>query len=171
MTKKIILVNNIMQYDYEYELLAPIGSNFDNNFNPELTPKKLLSMGIFGGKYFNDCLDEYPEDWFDHAKLSGLNNPSDPILNFFGVNCGMTLKAWQKRHWLRGPDPRGWMEWYFRYYYGRRIPELDEWQQKRWRQIQRHVAQIKKNCTEMDLECRKKQRQTLLHWAIDSRKI
>lgn len=167
----IIKVNNIMQKDYEYELTAPMGKCFDDSFKPELTPKELLTLGIFGGKYFNDCLDEYPKDWFENAKLSGLNKPYDVNLNYFKVKCSMSLKEWRKNCWIVGPDPRGWMEWYFRYYYGRRIPEIDTFQIARWRKMKRHVSQIKNNCLPLDLSCRKKQRQALLHWAFDSRKI
>lgn len=168
MNNKIIMVDNIMQQNYFYQLECPIGAI---EFEAELSPQILLELGIFGGKYFNDCIDEYPKEWFENAKLSGLKNPSDPKLNFFEVHCGMSLEYWRKKNWIREPDPRGWMEWYFRYYYGRRIPELDAWQIKRWKSIRRHVSQIKKNCRFLDLECRKKQRQTLLHWSIDSRML
>lgn len=168
---KIIQVNNRMQKNYQYSLDAEIGQVLTNEFKPDLSPKELLSLGIFGGKYFNDCLEEYPKDWFETAKLSGLDNPSDPELNFFKVNCGMSLAEWRKRSWILEPDPRGWMEWYFRYFYGRRIAALDKKQQNRWKSIHRHITQIKNNCRSLDMSCRPKQRQTLLHWAIDSRKF
>jgi hypothetical protein len=54
---------------------------------------------------------------------------------------------------------------------GRRIPDEDKRQIKRWRMILRHTAQIKKNCRVGDIFCRPRQRQALLHWAYDSRKI
>ena len=37
--------------------------------------------------------------------------------------------------------------------------------------IARHVATIRKHCKPGDLECRRRQRQAVLHWAYDSRKI
>jgi len=42
---------------------------------------------------------------------------------------------------------------------------------KRWKAIQRHIAQLTKNCRKGDFSCRPKQRQALLHWAYDSRKF
>ena len=164
--KKIIF--DKMQKGYEYELTEPMGKNFDLNFNPELTPKEMLSLGVFGGKYMTDCLDEFPTDWFEKAKL----NPKfhDPKLNYFGVNASQTLSVWKKKGWIHPDDPRGWFQWYCRYYLGRRH-EDDQRQIRRWRAIRRHVSQIIKNCQEGDVNCRKKQRQAVLHWAYDSRRI
>lgn len=166
---KTIIVNDKMQKNYSYELTEPIAKNFDRGFNPELTPKQMLELGVFGGKYITDCTREFPPEWFSHAKLCSKFH--DPLLNYFSVNASQPLKVWRERGWIFPEDPRGWFQWYCRYYFGRRIPDIDKIQVKRWKAIKRHVAQVKKNCQPLDMNCRKKQRQVLLHWAYDSRKI
>lgn len=168
MNKKIT-VNDRMQKDYSYYLTEAIGENFDSRFTPELTPKEMLELGVFGGKYMTDCQNEFPPEWFENAKLSP--NKKDIKLNFFQVNASLPLSHWQQKGWIYPEDPRGWFQWYCRYYYGRRLKEIDDYQIKRWRAFRRHVGAIKNNCLPLDLDCRKKQRQALLHWAYDSRSI
>ena len=165
---KKIVVNDKMQKGYIYFLAEPEGKNFHPDFKPELTPKEMLELGVFGGKYMTDCKNEFPKEWFKKAKL--CSEKHDPKLNFFGVNASQPLSVWQKKGWIHPDDPRGWFQWYCRYFMGRRH-EDDERQIKRWKAMKRHIAQIKKNCPHNDLSCRKKQRQALLHWAYDSRKI
>lgn len=164
---RIVIVNDLMQRDYRYELVAPMGEDFDPQFTPELTPKEMLALGVFGGKYMTDCRAEYPADWFAQARL--CHERHDPALNFFGVNASQPLSVWRAKGWIYPDDPRGWFQWYCRYYMGRRIPTEDARQIRRWRQIARHVAQLKKHCTPGDFSCRPVQRQALLHWAYDSR--
>jgi hypothetical protein len=167
MTKKIVIKDS-MQQGY-YDLSEPEGKNFHPDFHPELSPKEMLSLGVFGGKYLTDCQDEFPKEWFNGAKLSP--EKKDISLNYFGVDASLPLSHWRKKGWIHPADPRGWFQWYCRYYYGRRLPEEDQRQIKRWKAIKRHVGAIRKNCIPYDLTCRKKQRQALLHWAYDSRKI
>jgi len=157
-----------MQKGY-YDLTEATGKNFDPEFKPELTPKECLALGIFGGKYMTDCKKEFPASWYTKAKLSPKKH--DPQLNYFKVNASQPLKEWRRKGWIHPVDPRGWFQWYCRYYYGRRLPKEDQRQIKRWKAMKRHIAQIKKNCAPRDLECRRRQRQALLHWAYDSRKI
>jgi hypothetical protein len=161
-------VNDLMQQGYVYYLTEPAGKNFHFEFGPELTPREMLEMGVFGGKYMTDCAAEFPAEWFAMAKL--CRECHDPGLNYFGVNASQPLAVWREKGWIHEQDPRGWFQWYCRYYLGRRSDD-DERQIKRWRAVRRHVAQIKKNCRCGDLTCRRKQRQALLHWAYDSRKI
>lgn len=165
---KKITINDKMQQGY-YFLTEPVGENFDPEFKPELTPREMLELGVFGGKYMTDCQDEFPEEWFENAKL--CSEFHDPKLNYFKVNASKPLSYWQAKGWIHPADPRGWFQWYCRYYYGRRFPQEDERQIKRWKAIKRHVGAIKKNCPPMALDCRPRQRQALLHWAYDSRKI
>jgi len=166
--KQKVTVNDRMQKKYVYFLTEPAGKNFHPDFAPELTPKQMLKMGVFGGKYMTDCRKEFPRDWFTQAKL--CHERHDPALNYFGVNASQPLSVWREKGWIDTDDPRGWFQWYCRYYLGRRGPD-DARQIKRWRAMKRHIAQIKKHCMKGDLSCRPKQRQALLNWAYDSRKI
>ena len=161
-------VNDKMQQGYSYWLVEPIGANFDPEFQPELTPREMLELGVFGGKYMTDCVDEFPADWFEFAKLSSDGHISE--LNFFGVSASQSLAEWRRKGWIYEEDPRGWFQWYCRYFFGRRCQD-DERQIKRWRAMRRHIAQVRKNCRPRDYECRPRQRQALLQWAYDARLI
>lgn len=163
-----ISVNDKMQRGYFYELAVPIGEDFDPLFTPELSPKELLELGIFGGKYLNDYKNEFPADWFLNAKLSEVKDKS---LNYFSVDASQPLSEWVNKGWINSQDPRGWFQWYCRYFLGRRTPIEDQRQIKRWRAFRRHAGAIKKYCEPYDHQCRKKQRQALLHWAYDARNI
>jgi hypothetical protein len=169
--RKKIVVNDKMQTGYAYWLTEPMGKNFHAEFKPELTPQQMLELGVFGGRYLRDCQKEFPKAWFKRAKLLPMGiKGHNKTLNFFKVDASSSLKIWQKNDWLHPQDPRGWFQWYCRYYLGRRS-EDDQRQIKRWKAISRHVAQIKKHCKPKCLTCRPRQRQALLHWAIDARKI
>jgi len=156
-----------MQESYQYYLTEPIGQNFDDYFKPELTPKEMLELGVFGGKYLNDCRNEFPHEWFDNAKTSPQK---DNKVNYFQVDASLTLSEWRKKGWIYEEDPRGWFQWYCRYFMGRRCID-DSRQINRWKAFVRHKRAIQINCYKQDLGCRRKQRQALLHWAYDSRKI
>jgi hypothetical protein len=158
-----------MQTGYRYELVRPIGRNFDPEFDPDLTPKEMLRLGVFGGKYLTDCQDEFPRSWFLQAKLSP--DRADPTLNYFGVSASQPLAEWRRKGWIFRDDPRGWFQWYCRYYIGRRLPQEDARQIKRWKAMRRHVRQIQQYCEPGDISCRRRQRQALLHWAYDSRNL
>ena len=168
MKAKRIIVNDLMQSDYVYLCSEPLGQNFHADFKPDLSPKSMLELGIFGGKYMTDCAKEFPADWFSNAKLCSERH--DPDLNWFGVNASQSLSVWTAKGWIHPEDPRGWFQWYCRYYLGRRCSNDDK-QIKRWRAMSRHVAQVRKNCEKYDYFCRPRQRQALLHWAYDSRQI
>lgn len=171
--KKTVHVNDKMQSGYTYECTEPVGKNFHPEFKPALTPKEILAMGAFGGRYMRDCRNEFPEEWFTKAKLHPEGLPGhDKSLNFFKVDASQPLSVWKKKGWIYEDDPRGWFQWYCRYYMGRRIPEEDERQVKRWKAMRRHVVQIKMHCRgDGNFSCRPKQRQALLHWAYDSREL
>jgi hypothetical protein len=164
-----VTVNDKMQRGYRYVLTEVAGRNFDPEFRPELTPKEMLALGVFCGKYMTDCRKEFPKSWFAGARLSPAAR--DCSLNYFGVSASQPLSVWRQKKWIYRDDPRGWFQWYCRYYMGRRIPDEDARQIKRWKAIRRHIGQIKAHCEPGDFACRRRQRQALLHWAYDSRKL
>ena len=161
----MIVVNDKMQKNYCYELEALEGQNFAADFKPELSPKQMLELGVFEGHYLTDCIAEFPACWFENAKIS----PQKPCMdcNFFAIKSRMSLQEWQKHGWILPPDPRGWFQWYCRYYLGRRIANVYNIQIKRWKSFKRHKTQVMRNCALYDLDCRKKQRQALLQWAYN----
>jgi hypothetical protein len=168
MPSKRVIVNDLMQSDYVYIASETIGKKFRPDFQPELTPTEMLELGVFGGRYMTDCQDEFPQEWFRKARLSPTG--ADPELNLFGVTASQPLSVWRKKGWIWDDDPRGWFQWYCRYFMGRRCVD-DDRQIKRWRAMTRHIAQIRKNCERYEFDCRPKQRQALLQWAYDPRNI
>jgi hypothetical protein len=148
-----VVVEDLMQQGYVYLLTERAGRNFHADFRPELTPKVMLALGVFGGKYMTDCAAEFPADWFAKAKLCPERH--DPELNYFGVNASQPLAVWRAKGWIYADDPRGWFQWYCRYYMGRRCPD-DDRQIRRWRAIRRHIAQFEANSS---------------RWAYDSRML
>lgn len=165
---KIIHVHDKMQSDYSYELTEPMGRNFAPDFKPDLTPRQMLELGVFGGHYMTDERAEFPDEWFANARLSDHH---DPMQNLFEIDASQPLSVWRQKGWIYPDDPRGWFQWYCRYYMGRRLPEEDARQIKRWRMMKRHIAQIQKACQPGDWSCRRRQRQAVLHWAYDSREL
>jgi hypothetical protein len=164
-----VIVNDRMQRGYRYLRVAREGGDFDAAFEPQLTPAEMLALGVFCGKYLSDCRDEFPAAWFVAARLA--TGKTDCTLNHFGVKASVPLSEWQARGWIHPDDPRGWFQWYCRYFSGRRAPGEDRRQIGRWRAFRRHAAQVRRHCEPADPFCRPKQRQALLQWAYDSRVI
>lgn len=161
----LVMINDKMQKGYVYERVAAEGCDFAPDFHPYLSPKEMLALGVFEGHYMTDCQAEFPQDWFINARLSPLY--PDINCNYFKVKSRQSLTEWRLKGWIYEPDPRGWFQWYCRYYSGRRIPVLDDLQIKRWKMFRRHLVQVESNCLPFDLSCRPRQRQALLQWAYD----
>ena len=178
-----IHVSNKMKKGYSYMLSVDPGTNMDSKFKPFATPGEMLAMGVFEGKYLNDCVEEFPAEWYWNALLNDKLRPegADVSINHFGVDSRQPLQAWINAGWIPGGhkkgqypelsdpsinlDERGWFQWFCRYWMGRRLPVLDTIQIKRWSAFNRHAGQIKANCSKGDLTCRPRQRQGLLQWA------
>ena len=178
-----------LQKGYSYTLEANPGEDMDPRFRPALTPAEMLFMGVFEGKYLNDCTDEFPTEWFLYAGAAGKLSPERPDVscNYFGVPSRQPLSVWKENAWapsrgrhvaettgrailgdaVKNPDERGWFQWYCRYWMGRRMPELDAVQIGRWRSFARHAGAVRKGCKAKDLSCRRRERQALLQWAYD----
>lgn len=165
---KIICYNKMDKGQYEFTITAQYGDVYTDKFQPKFTPQEMLEFGVFEGKYLNDCLLEYPKEWFLGAIENGKLSPAKPDVscNYFNIKSRQSLTIWEEKDWLYGDDNRGWFQWYCRYYCGRRDLEVDEKQIKRWRAFKRHYGAVEKNC-DGDLDCRPKQRQALLQWSYD----
>lgn len=164
-----IHINDLMQKNYIYTLKEPVGKNFDPEFKPQLTPLQMLKFGVFEGKYLNDCTKEFPKEWFEKTTKTRSLKKADIDKNYFKIKSRQSLQIWIQKGWILPSDPdiRGWFQWYCRYYLGRRIPEIDQRQIKRWKAFKRHLGQVEKNCMPGDLSCRPRQRQALLQWAYN----
>jgi hypothetical protein len=139
MRKRTVTVNDKMQKGYRYQLTEQAARNFDLEFGPQLTPEEMLQL-VFGGKYMTDARKEFPKSWFENAKLA--IDGHDRSLNYFGVDASQPLSVWRKNGWIHPDDPRGWFQWYCRYYMGRRTPQEDHRQIRRWKAMRRHIRQI-----------------------------
>ena len=173
-----------------YRLSAAPGA-LDDGFDPDLSPAEMLMLGVFEGKYLNDSVREFPAEWFIGALHYGKLSPegADPErCNLFGIKSRQPLPVWRENGWApsaarrgrtddhyhgllgdpeRNPDDRGWFQWYCRYWMGRRLPELDDVQIKRWRSFRRHAGGVRARCKPHDLTCSPRERQALLQWAYN----
>ena len=89
--------------------------DFYKIFKPQLSPKEMLELGVFGGSYFGLKIKEYPKSWFKKAKIS---KSFDVNLNRFKIKSGLSREEWNKKGWIFKEDPLGWFQWYCRFSMG-----------------------------------------------------
>ena len=146
-------------------------------FKPMLTPKQMLHRGIFGGTYFAELIDykDFPRDWFKGLDKSFYCSCRYLIkVNYFKVKSGQSQKEWEAAGWIHKDDPRGWFEWYCKYFMGRRH-EDDERQIKRWLAFcgpkgrWRNIVYMKIHSARRGLafsqDISRRIQQSLLHWS------
>jgi hypothetical protein len=185
---KKIKVSNRMQKNYSYVLIYNCGKKLreggvDENgdlikypdFKPKYSPGQMLNMGVFEGKYCNDQIFEFPREWYFSSVKNGKFNEkkfspeyADSKCNYFGVKSRQSLQEWRRKGWIPcavgDKDTRGWFEWFCRYWLGRRQPNVDSVQIKRWKSFKRHYAQYLKH-TKGAPGKHPKRRQALLQWS------
>jgi len=150
------------------------------DFTPNLSPKEIIRLGSFGGIYFYDeggridiNYKEFPSDWFDGLEETFyLSKKYNRKINFFKIKSGLSQEEWEEKGWINKQDPRGWFQWYCRYYMGRRTDD-DERQIKRWNNFcgekgrwRNYIySKINKRGTSTDdISFSLAIRQSLLHW-------
>lgn len=160
------------------------------NFRPNLTPAECIRKGIFGGCYFNPrggkagifasevAIDhsEFPAAWF--AGISQelyISRRYNVPTNAYKVKSGFGQKEWESKGWMHVQDPRGWFQWYCRFFCGRRSADdarqIGRWcacasPRGRWRnQLCGAVARGSGRWN--DLNVSPVIRQTLLHWGYE----
>lgn len=113
-------------------------------FQPNLTPREIFKLGSFGGtywrpissgvtkkKYKNQHL-EFPKSWWKGIPEDMLTSSTcNKNINYYKAKSGTSLLYWESKKWIDAQDPYGWVQWYCRFYNGRRSPD-DERQIDRW---------------------------------------
>ena len=154
---------------YTYSLSNDYGKQIDKRMKYALKPIDMLKRGVFSGKYLNDDVKEFPKIWFSKSFNKLSPDFPDSNTNEFKIKSRMSLKHWKLKNWIIKPDDKGWFQWYCRYFIGRRLPNIDEKQIKRWVSYKRHASQLRNAAFREnrvgDPSFRKKQRQSLLQWA------
>ncbi|KAG0660338.1 hypothetical protein C6P46_004638 [Rhodotorula mucilaginosa] len=164
-------------------------------FRPNLSPEEIIRRGSFDGGFFRPVKSkqsgrELHEDWADLPKewYSGLSSGmyltrpegAEDSVNKWQARMGQPYEAWEANGWIRAEhDARGWFQWYYRFFLGRRCEDDDRqvgrWDRVageasgRWRRIllqkyrQKGVSFVEPNEEEVSPGIR----QTLQHWGYD----
>lgn len=133
------------------------------NFTPYYTPIEMFKMGIFGGTYFK-LETKLPDKFLEESKgLLISENKENKLNNRYGVISGSSLEWWLQQNLIHKDDPNGWVEWYIKFYYGRRH-EDDDRQIQRFRAfVTRHLGMLRG--FEAKGKDSLKTKQNLLQWA------
>ncbi|MBF92525.1 MAG: hypothetical protein CMB78_01975 [Euryarchaeota archaeon] len=112
-------------------------------FRPNMTPREVFSEGSFGGSYWRPIFSsiisenlngqhlEFKDWWIGLDEKLICNEEYDKKLNKYSVSSGTSLEMWESKGWIREQDPYGWIQWYCRFFSGRRS-EDDYRQIRRW---------------------------------------
>lgn len=133
------------------------------DFTPSYTPIEMFSMGIFGGTYFK-LETNLPEQFILESKgLLTSESRENKLSNKYGIISGSTLQWWLEQNLINSNDPNGWVEWYVKFYYGRRHYD-DDRQIKRFKAfVTRHLAMLRSYQAKGRDSLKTKQ--NLLQWA------
>ena len=119
---------------------------------------------------------EYPKEWF-----AGLGRTRTARVGYvhtrnkYRVKAGQDQAFWEEHGWIIDQDPRGWFQWYCRFYLGRRTAD-DARQISRWCGVAgakgRWKTALCKKCVYAnkrwdDQSVSPVIRQTMLHWAYE----
>jgi len=152
-------------------------------FRPNLTPRQIFALGSFGGTYWRPIRSGITKKSYTnkHREFSWLRTISkkkltnvlcDISINNYNVRVGTSLTFWEEKGWMNARDPYGWVQWYCRFYDGRRSDD-DERQIKRWVQLAGPKGRFRKWLITLirkkkgywnDIIISPKIRQTLQHW-------
>lgn len=135
------------------------------HFTPSYTPVEMFSLGIFGGSYFQ-IPTQLPQEFSQEMGALLPQNTGgipDPKRNHYGLLSGSSLEWWKEKGLIHSDDPNGWVEWYIKYFYGRRH-EDDKRQIQRWTSfVARHGGMLQTYLAKGKNS--PKTRQNLLQWA------
>lgn len=132
-------------------------------FQPDLSPLAMAKLGVFGGSYFADDIDDCAG--IPSEILALQNHHKNKQRNAFGAHSGLSREDWDKRGWLTRDNPRGWYEWYCRFHEGQRFPE-DQEQIERWKDFKNRWSPKSEQALK-NMNPKAGTRQALLHWGID----
>ena len=152
-------------------------------FSPNKTPTEIIKEGAFGGTCFRNIYSDinkkwYKNSWKEFVHLKNIDakfyasDYYDVNVNKYGVKYGTSLRFWKNKNWINKIDPYGWLQWYFRYWLGRRSKD-DKRQINRWTKI---VSRFRGKLVKMirddgskvdDYSISPKIKQILLHWGYE----
>lgn len=153
-------------------------------FKPHYTPAEVMKQGAFGGTYWRPIYSSVTKKEYSdqHKKYPFLRDIPASIstkkwtnyntsVNKYGVKVGQTLEQWEASGWIKPYDPYGHFQWYCEFYNGRRIPEEDNRQIRRWNGIRtrfgNRLGNMKREKRCKAVNASPKISQTLLHWYIN----
>lgn len=144
-----------------------MSKEWSERFAPCYSPMEMLDLGIFRDCYYVSVIKDIPKKYTDHKNNFQRGDETDPSKNCYGVKSRQSLKVWKENGWIK-TDKLGWLEWYIKYFEGRRLGKEDEWQISRWRSfVARHQGSINASKESHKKDKFLKEKQALLQWGWD----